>query len=121
MRFFYAKKKDFPCKRCKSNILRGEIFVRASYQNRESSMWYGFNYHPECYLKEFDRRFKQSWVYWKEKLIPPKKLGRPLVPTSDRPKRRRLLSLLNYHRKEGNLSRVQEIQNELGKLAQEVR
>lgn len=100
MRFLYVKKKEFPCRRCKIKILRGEVFVRTSYQNRDTNVWYGFNYHPGCYLDDFKDRFNKSYSYWKEQLIPPKKLGRPLK-TNNPKEHRRLKSLLYYYIKKG--------------------
>lgn len=113
MRFSFARK-DLICKYsgCKGTIQRGDICVRTFYSNK-SGFRSIFCYHLECFLKGFEERFNKSCLYWMQQQVPPKKLGRPPIPCSDRPKRRRLLSLMIYHKHLGNTSRVEEIQKEI--------
>ena len=111
LKFFYAKH-EHTCHSCKSIISRGEIFVRIQFNSRQRTSM-SLLFHAECYSDWNVSVFNKKFLYWKEQQIPPKKIGRPLVPTSDRPKRRRLLSLLIYHRKAGNEERVLEIRKQI--------
>lgn len=107
------------CRWCKKLVEKGSLGVRITYpmSNRiwEKDKPASIVFHSDCYLEQL----KLYLNYWAEK-HPPKprrKIGRPTIPCSDRPRRRRLLSLLIHHRKLGHTARVEELQKEIEELS----
>ena len=115
MRFFFAKK-DHICLHCRTEIKRGEPFTRLGISSRNGTGQVGLLFHIECFPVWNEANFVRRFLTWRDNQIPPKKRGRPLVPTTDRKKRRQLLSLLTYHKKAGNIDRVREIENKIKEL-----
>ena len=111
MRFIIAKH-NLVCKHCGGEILPGEFFCRTFHKNKQTGASFGFCYHYECYIADYVERIRKSALYWKSKLKPPKKRGRPVKSTH--PKiYRKLMALKRYYRKTGNTDKVRELETEL--------
>lgn len=115
MKFFFAKREHI-CLHCRAEIRKGEAFVRLEINNRQGTGQVGLLFHIECFPKWNEASFIRRFLAWRESQILPRKLGRPRIPCLDRHKRRKLLSLMIYHRKAGNEGRVQELQREIDEL-----
>ncbi len=107
MRFFHAKTSN-TCWHCHTEIMIKEVMTRLTFRTT-GSFTKGLIFHPECYLKWNEINFTKQYLRWRQNNAPPPKRGRKLVLTTDRPKRRRLLSLRAYHQRKGHEPRVKEI------------
>ena len=114
MRFFHAKKSN-TCWHCRSEIMVKEIMTRLTFRTT-GGFTKGLLFHPECYLKWNEINFTKQYLRWRQNNAPPPKRGPPRIPTTDRPKRRRLLSLMAYHRRKGNETRVKEVNAQIKEL-----
>ncbi len=115
LKLFYAKK-EHVCFRCRATIMVRDIFVRLMIKGRQNGSIVGLIFHPECFMKWNEETFVKRFLAWKLAQNPPPKRGRKLVPTTDRPKRRRLLSLRSYHQRKGNETRVREVNLQIKEL-----
>ena len=81
------------------------------------SVWfkYGDNYYPKTVCKSCYTEHVESW--WKKHPFEPIRRGASNQRKSSFPtNRRKLLSLLIYHRKRGNITRIQELEAEITRL-----
>lgn len=114
MRFLFAKH-HLTCKHCRAEITLGELFCKTFHENKQTGATFGFSYHYECYIEDYVERIRKSALYWRNKLTPPKKRGRPVKSTH--PKiYRKLMALKRYYRKTGNTDKVRELETELESL-----
>jgi len=78
------------------------------------SVWfrYGENYYPKTLCKSCYTDYIESW--WKKYPYEPIKRGASKQRKSSFPtNRRKLLSLLIYHRKQGNTARIKELEADI--------
>jgi hypothetical protein len=124
MKFLYAKN-NVECQYCKTMILRGELVARTFYKDQASGNTFIHSYHADndngdgkdCFELHHRAVYRTSLEYWKQKLKPRKKIGRPqTVAPATRQKRNRLVSLKIYHEKAGNLERAAEVELEIKNL-----
>lgn len=111
MKFFFARK-DHICLQCRTEISKGEAFVRLSISNRQGTGEIGLLFHPMCYSKWNEEKFVQRFLEWKRQQVPPKKRGRPRKH-ADPKMVNRLKALQRYHEKAGNEARVKELEAKL--------
>lgn len=115
MRILVNRKNEKTCDRCDGHIKRGEIYVLASYISKITQRWYSNNYHYECYKEVVIERMDNKFMEFSQMLTPPKRPGRK--PIHDNPVLvNRVKSLISYHRRAGNMQRVEEIRREYGDL-----
>ncbi len=114
MRFFFSKGHGY-CHHCKSEMQPRDLITRLTFRTT-GNFTKGLLFHPECYLKWNEMTFTRKLMNWKQSQTPPPKRGRKLVRTSDRPQRRRLLSLRSYHRHLGHQDRVDQINQRIKEL-----
>jgi hypothetical protein len=95
------------------NQVTGKIFISVYHAGSNNEA----NGSLDCFSQHFIDKYTKSVLYWKQQLIPRKKIGRPLVGTIDRNKRRKLLSLRRYHeKKEGHEEQVMIINEQIKNL-----
>jgi len=113
MRFFYVKKEQI-CRHCKTTIERGEEAVVERWKTPSGAL-IPLVVHTVCFIPWKEDLFNRLWVKWKEGSTPRKKIGRPLK--SSNPKEyRRLMALQRYHKKGGNLARVEELAKKIEEI-----
>lgn len=108
MNFFLAKQ-EHTCFGCKGDIQRGDEVARIPIKSRQGGN-IGLLFHIDCFRKWNDEKFVERLLNWRLSVTPRPKLGRKRIPTTDRKRRRQLLSLLAYHKKLGHTAMVKEIQ-----------
>lgn len=114
MRFIFAKH-TLNCKYCSGEIFPRELFCRTFHRNKQTGATFGFCYHYECYIEDYVERIRKSALFWKSKLTPQKKRGRPTK--SSYPKAyRKLMALKRYHEKLEHTDRVIDIENKIKEL-----
>lgn len=118
MRFFYAKHEQL-CRHCKSTINYGDeaVIIRWKHIN----IFIPLVFHAACYIEWVTISFNRRWQEWKLKAEPRRvrrKRGRKFIYSSREQAKdvNRRKSLINYHRKQGNLDRVEELSIKLKEL-----
>lgn len=101
-------KRTATCKKCGEIIDRGE---------RKIEIWfpYGEKFYPNtfcypCFLEKLE-----EW-YSANPYEPETRRRKGKADPHFRPTRRRYLSLLNYHKKAGNMDKVEELEEEIRRL-----
>ncbi len=122
MRFFYAKKEEQTCRNCKTSIFRGdEAVVIRWHSPRGTNPFIPLVFHVACYIEWVTNSFNRRWNDWKLGAEPRrvrKKRGRKFkyLSREQAVDINRSRSLINYHRKQGNVTRVEELSIKLKEL-----
>jgi hypothetical protein len=115
--FLQNAKRKHVCGHCGNDIERGEIFCVQFVPREGNPKPWAAMYHFACWIPHMEKMLQKKYDNFAGKDIcrPPMK-GRPRIPTTDRPLRRKLLSLRAFHAKRGNVARVEEINRQIKAL-----
>lgn len=108
--FLQNAKRKHMCGHCGNYIERGEVFCVQFVPREGNPKPWAAMYHYTCWIPHMEKMLQKKYDNFAGKDIyrPPMK-GRPRIPTTDRPLRRKLLSLRAYHKKLGHDKEVEKI------------
>lgn len=111
MRFLVAKNDNLFCFYCRNNLPYGEPYTGIFYKDKGNRRR-RLIFHVECYCSWVRDNTYRKYTAWKAEQTEPKKRGRPKIH-QDGESVHRLRSLIHYHKKVGNETKVQELEAKL--------